>query len=177
MWFLSFGTPLLSPPVAYPMLAYSERSSGKWHLIVLMAPWQHPVKDDKPLLIVVYVIYPIDIFVNSGPPKQDWFKPCRYSIASCGRCSWLGWVWSLGSWSAPGVSASGSSTGPWTLCFPCGNVNSCIAVSCQTYFLDSISNCSIGSPLWGPRNVGEGMGRPVSITCLVRWVLLLACMW
>ena len=29
----------------------------------------------------------------------------------------------------------------------------------QTYFLNSISNCSNGSPLWGPRNSGEGMGK------------------
>ena len=42
------------------------------------------------LLIMIYVIYPNNIFSNGGQPKQNRFKSCRYLISSCDCYSLLG---------------------------------------------------------------------------------------
>jgi hypothetical protein len=65
-------TPLLALPITCPRLAYSERSFGELASNCSDSPLTASVvKIDKPLLIIVSIIDPINISVNGGPSEQN----------------------------------------------------------------------------------------------------------
>ena len=76
------GVPLPSPesclrPVNFPHAILLVAS-------VLLLPLQHLWYVNKPLLVIVNIVYPINIFVNGGPPEWYWLKPRCYLVSSLG---------------------------------------------------------------------------------------------